>query len=83
MMSGKESQKASLWVQYFAHLKLVDESDVLHVSMEAHDIVWGLPWRETRKFTGVRPSDSHMNSKLAITGEDSRTTSDNSSARSQ
>jgi hypothetical protein len=48
MMSAKESQKASLLVQYFEHLKPVDESEVLVVPMKAYDLVLGLPWFKER-----------------------------------
>jgi len=44
-----ESRKASLLVQYFEHLKPVDESKVLVSPMMAHNLVLGLPWQETRK----------------------------------
>jgi hypothetical protein len=44
MMSAKESRKASLFVPYWEHLKPVDESEVLVVSMKAYDLVLGLPW---------------------------------------
>jgi len=48
MMSAKESRKASLLVQYFEHLKPVDESEVLVVPMNAYDLVLGLPWFKAR-----------------------------------
>ena len=48
MMSAKESRKASLLVQYFEHLKPVDESEVLVVPMKAYDLVLGLPWFKAR-----------------------------------
>jgi len=43
-MSAKESRKASLLVQYFEHLKPVDEWEVLVVPMKAYDPVLCLPW---------------------------------------
>jgi hypothetical protein len=43
MMSAKDSRKASLLVEYFEHLKLDDESEVLVVPMKAYDLVLGLP----------------------------------------
>jgi hypothetical protein len=54
MMSVKESQKASLVVQYFKYLKTVDESEVLVSPMKAYNLVLGLPWQETRKSTGAK-----------------------------
>jgi len=48
MMSAKESRKASLLVQYVEHLKPVDESEVLVVSIKAYDLVLGLPWFKAR-----------------------------------
>jgi hypothetical protein len=48
MMSAKESRKASLLVQYFEHLKPVDESEVLVIPMKAYDLVLGLPWFKAR-----------------------------------
>jgi hypothetical protein len=48
MMSAKESRKASLLVQYFEHLKPVDESEDLVVPMKAYDLVLGLPWFKAR-----------------------------------
>ena len=48
MMSVKESRKASLVVQYFEHLKLVDESEALVFPMKAYDLVLGLPWFKAR-----------------------------------
>jgi len=48
MMSAKESRKASLLVQYFEHLKIVDESEVLVVPIKAYDLVLGLPWFKAR-----------------------------------
>jgi len=48
IMSAKESRKASLLVQYFEHLKLVDESEVWVVPMKAYDLVLGLPWFKAR-----------------------------------
>ena len=48
MMSAKESRKASLLVQYFEHLKPVDESEVLVVPMKAYDLVLGLTWFKAR-----------------------------------
>jgi len=44
MMSAQESRKASLMVQYFEHLKPVDESEVLVVPKQAYELVLGLPW---------------------------------------
>jgi hypothetical protein len=35
-------------VQYFEHLKPVDESEVLFVPMKAYDLVLGLPWFKAR-----------------------------------
>jgi len=43
-MSAKESRKASLLVQYFEHVKPVDESEVFIVPMKAYVLVLGLPW---------------------------------------
>jgi len=43
-MSAKESQEASLVVQYFEHLKLVDEWEVSVVPMKAYDPFLALPW---------------------------------------
>jgi len=48
MMSARESRKASLLVQYFEHLKPVDESEVLVVPMKAYDLILGLPWFKAR-----------------------------------
>jgi hypothetical protein len=48
MMSAKESQKASHLVQYFEHLKPVNESEGLVVPMKTHDLVLGLPWLKAR-----------------------------------
>jgi len=53
MMSVKESQKASLLVQYFEYLEPVDESEVLVIPMKEYNLVLGLPWQETRKSTAV------------------------------
>jgi len=47
-MSAKDSRKASLLVQYFEHLKLVDESEVVVVPIKAYDLVLGLPWFKAR-----------------------------------
>jgi hypothetical protein len=48
MMAAKESQKVSLLVQYFEHLKPVDKSEVLVVPMKELVIVFGLPWFKAR-----------------------------------
>jgi hypothetical protein len=48
MMSARESRKASLLVQYFEHLKPVDESEVSVVPMMAYDLVLGLTWYKAR-----------------------------------
>jgi len=48
MMSVSESQKVSLLVQYFEHLKPVDELEVLVVPMKAYDLVLRLPWFKAR-----------------------------------
>jgi hypothetical protein len=44
---------ASLLVQYFEHLKPVEESEVLISPVMAYNIVLGLPWQETQKSTAV------------------------------
>jgi hypothetical protein len=43
IMSAKECRKASLFVQYFEHLKRVNESEVLVLPMKAYDLLLGLP----------------------------------------
>ena len=48
MMSAKESRKASLLVQYFEHLKPVDELEVLVIPMKAYNLVLGLRWFKAR-----------------------------------
>jgi len=48
MMSAKESQKASLLVQYFEPLEPVDKSEVLVFRMKAYDLGLGLPWFKAR-----------------------------------
>jgi hypothetical protein len=35
-------------VQYFEHLKQVDESEVFVVPMKAYNLVLGLPWFKAR-----------------------------------
>jgi hypothetical protein len=52
MMSVK-SQNARLLVQYFEHLKPVDELESLVISMKAYNVVLGLPWKETRILTAA------------------------------
>jgi hypothetical protein len=48
MMSARDSRKARFLVQYFEHLKPVDESEVLVVPIKAYDLVLGLTWFKTR-----------------------------------
>jgi len=48
LLSAKESRKASLSVEYFGHLKLADELEVLVIQIKAYDQVLGLPWFESR-----------------------------------
>jgi hypothetical protein len=48
MMSAKDSRKASVLVQYFEHLKLVDESEVLVVPMNAYNLFLALPWLKVK-----------------------------------
>jgi len=48
MMPATESQKASVLVQYFEHLKPVDKSEVLVIPMKPKDLVLGLPWFNAR-----------------------------------
>jgi hypothetical protein len=43
MMSARESRKAGLVVQYFEHLKPVDESELLVIPMKAYNLGLGLP----------------------------------------
>jgi len=52
-MMSVESRMASLLVQYFEHLKPVDESEVLVRPLKAYNLVLGLPWQETQKSTAV------------------------------
>jgi hypothetical protein len=48
MMSSRESRKASLFGQYFEHLKPDDELDLVVVAMKAYDLVLGFPWFKLR-----------------------------------
>jgi len=52
-MMSVESRTASSLVQYFEHLKPVDESEVLVIPMKVYNLVLGLPWKETRKSTSA------------------------------
>ena len=48
-----ESRRANILVQYYQHLKPVDESEVVVIPMKAYNLVLRLPWQETRKLTAA------------------------------
>jgi hypothetical protein len=43
MMSAKESGTTSISVQYFEHLAMVDEAEVMIVSMKSYAFILGVP----------------------------------------
>jgi hypothetical protein len=48
MAHASESRKTTFTVQYMEQLSPVQESEVLVVPMRAYDLIFGLPWFESR-----------------------------------